>query len=210
MTRAPLTAAQLDELRRQARDKQVAYAGGAVEYRRVVVSAEVLTALLDMAQGREAWPTGAMFQRGQRVQKTKGSSWHGCVVGWYSTKQTTLGYCVESEREPGSVQIYPEIALKAAAPEELGREAWRPIESAPRDGSAVLIMCDIWPGTETGRAEECNGHNTYVAEWWGDEEEGAWVCYMDMPNEPTCPVDPTHWQPLPAPPVPGTTDGGGK
>lgn len=74
---------------------------------------------------------------------------------------------------------------------------WKPIETAPRDGTAVLVMRNIWPGTETGLAEECNGHNTYVAGWWADEaERGAWMCYMDRIFEPRCPVEPTHWMPL--------------
>lgn len=78
---------------------------------------------------------------------------------------------------------------------------WRTIESAPRDATAVLVMRDIWPGTKSGRAEECNGHNTYVAAWWaGEGSSGAWVCYMDWIQEPHCPVEPTHWMPLPAAP----------
>ncbi|HEV2507357.1 MAG TPA: DfrB family trimethoprim-resistant dihydrofolate reductase [Mesorhizobium sp.] len=47
-----------------------------------------------------------------RVTKISGSSWTGRVVGFYSTKLTPTGYCVESENEPGSVQIYPEAALR--------------------------------------------------------------------------------------------------
>lgn len=53
------------------------------------------------------------FALGQRVRKTKGSSWHGRVVGFYSTSLTPIGYAIESDREPGSVQIYPETALEA-------------------------------------------------------------------------------------------------
>lgn len=49
---------------------------------------------------------------GRRVRKTKGSSWQGRIVGYYTTTLTPIGYCVESEREPGSVQIYPESALE--------------------------------------------------------------------------------------------------
>ena len=49
---------------------------------------------------------------GQRVRKTKGSNWQGRIVGYYSTSLTNIGYCVESEREPGSVQIYPATALE--------------------------------------------------------------------------------------------------
>ena len=52
------------------------------------------------------------FKLKDRVRKTKGSSWQGHVVGFYSTELTPIGYCVESEREPGSVQIYPENALE--------------------------------------------------------------------------------------------------
>ena len=76
---------------------------------------------------------------------------------------------------------------------------WQPIETAPRDATAILVMRDIWPGTRSGRAEECNGHNTYVAAWWSDERggQGAWICYMDAVLDPECPVEPTHWMPLP-------------
>ena len=80
---------------------------------------------------------------------------------------------------------------------------WKTIDSAPIDGTAVLVMRDIWPGTASGRAEECNGHNTYVAAWWaseGSDGKGRWVCYMDAVFDPTCPLAPTHWMPLPLPP----------
>lgn len=58
-------------------------------------------------------PYGWRFDGRQRVRKTKGSSWQGRVVGFYSTDLTPEGYAVESEREPGSVQIYPLAALEA-------------------------------------------------------------------------------------------------
>ena len=83
---------------------------------------------------------------------------------------------------------------------------WRTIDTAPMDGTAVLVMRDIWPGTASGRAEECNGHNTYVAAWWaseGGDGKGRWVCYMDAVFDPTCPIVPTHWMPLPLPPGAG-------
>ena len=61
-----------------------------------------------------AAPVGpSAFALDQRVEKVKGSSWRGRVVGTYSTSLTPRGYAVESEREPGSVQIYPEAALRA-------------------------------------------------------------------------------------------------
>lgn len=53
------------------------------------------------------------FKCGDRVRKLgdKGQ-WHGHVVGFYSASCTPIGYAVESERETGSVQIYPESALE--------------------------------------------------------------------------------------------------
>lgn len=56
--------------------------------------------------------TNWKFKLGDRVRKVKGSSWHGYVVGFYSTALTPQGVAVESERETGSVQIYPEAALE--------------------------------------------------------------------------------------------------
>jgi len=47
-----------------------------------------------------------------RVRKKSGSNWHGRIVGVYRTANTPVGYAVESEREPGSVQIYPASALE--------------------------------------------------------------------------------------------------
>lgn len=66
---------------------------------------------------KTARATKSRFQIGDRVSKTKGSSWRGSVVGHYSTSLTNDGVCVESEHEPGSVQIYPAAALA-----RMGRE----------------------------------------------------------------------------------------
>lgn len=66
-------------------------------------------------------PHSLKFVPGDRVRKKKGSEWQGHVVGFYSTKLTPNGYCVESERHLGSVQIYPEDALELVPhPEDIG------------------------------------------------------------------------------------------
>ena len=52
------------------------------------------------------------YDLGDRLRKKSGSSWQGRVVGFYSTELTPIGYAIESEREKGSVQIYPEAALE--------------------------------------------------------------------------------------------------
>ena len=66
-----------------------------------------LTSALEEAEKR------GTFKIGDRVEKIKGSSWRGVIVGTYSTRLTPEGYAVESENEPGSVQIYPAAALSA-------------------------------------------------------------------------------------------------
>ena len=74
-------------------------------------------AALDANEGlRQAWPdTQKTFGMGDSVRKVRGSQWHGRIVGWYSTELTPEGYAVESDRERGSVQIYPASALERAA-----------------------------------------------------------------------------------------------
>lgn len=57
-------------------------------------------------------PTGKIFKLGDLVRKKTGSEWEGKVVGFYSTKLTPEGYCVESSTHAGSVQIYPGKALE--------------------------------------------------------------------------------------------------
>src|SRR5262249_21931854 len=57
------------------------------------------------------------FKRGDRVHKISVSSWRGVVVGEYHTSLTPESYAVESEHEPGSVQIFPAKAL-ALIPKE--------------------------------------------------------------------------------------------
>lgn len=52
------------------------------------------------------------FCRKDSVRKKRGGQWRGKVVGHYVTGLTPEGYAVESEREPGSVQIYPASALE--------------------------------------------------------------------------------------------------
>ena len=70
-------------------------------------------AALEEAGNAEPAPTGQpKFKRGDRVRKIRGSSWQGVVVGDYSSSLTPEGYDVESEREPGSVQLYPAAALE--------------------------------------------------------------------------------------------------
>lgn len=58
-------------------------------------------------------PPNWTFQLGDMVRKKSGSWWEGEVVGFYSTEQTPVGYCVQlTGWTNGPVQIYPESALE--------------------------------------------------------------------------------------------------
>ena len=78
---------------------------------------------------------------------------------------------------------------------------WQPIETAPRDGSKILIFCN---------------EEIYAAYWdsefkseWDDEKDdsfyvGAWTdnAILSFAYEETNSYEPTHWMPLPAAPKP--------
>lgn len=76
---------------------------------------------------------------------------------------------------------------------------WQSIETAPKDGSCILVWSRTWAG-EVNRPEEdngscyvafyTNGKSDYHGEWWyvhGGDAHASWV-------------QPTHWMPLPTPP----------
>lgn len=68
---------------------------------------------------------------------------------------------------------------------------WQPIETAPRDGSRIML----------GRAaDESIARHALVAEGWFNQ--GQWMTGPFHAPEPVGhPTDPiTHWQPLPDPP----------
>lgn len=71
-----------------------------------------------------------------------------------------------------------------------GQSAWRPIESAPKDGTKVLLL---FPG-----GESC------VAAWWECGDFSKWKIAHVTGYEWESITDdfpPTHWQPLPPPPA---------
>jgi len=67
----------------------------------------------------------------------------------------------------------------------MSETAWQPIETAPKDGTFVLL----WLGPHWETAE--------VLQW--SEEENAWI---DRHHGALIgSLVPTHWQPLPTPPT---------
>ena len=74
-------------------------------------------------------------------------------------------------------------------------DKWQPIETAPKDGTSILIVT-------------LQGYMTTVR-WEGESCCGGWALIVDGTTqncEADCssdlPKTPTHWMPLPEPPQP--------
>lgn len=84
-------------------------------------------------------------------------------------------------------------------------QAWRPIESAPKDGKTMLLgyfnSHNRWR-TMRGRWFSAE----HIAEQWeepDDVDEGWFETAVEPDDMPNCwRTNPTHWMPLPAPPSP--------
>ena len=63
---------------------------------------------------------------------------------------------------------------------------WQPIETAPKDGTAILLAQKVAEGFGPGVA--AGSWQTHAKVWWGVCGSGL-VLHL-----------PTHWQPLPEPP----------
>jgi hypothetical protein len=59
---------------------------------------------------------------------------------------------------------------------------WAPIETAPKDGSRIMLYCPIEAAIINGQWREYPTHSSWIADDWNYS------------------VHPTHWMPLPAPP----------
>jgi hypothetical protein len=69
---------------------------------------------------------------------------------------------------------------------------WQPIETAPIDGTELLLYCgDEWSGIIVGHYGDLLWLNDVTDEW---ETETCWQSGL----EKYCP---THWMPLPKPPT---------
>ena len=102
----------------------------------------------------------------------------------------------------GQALLRAQAAL-AARPVGKSVSEWQPIETAPKDGTAILVC---WAFNSEGpiRWEEdpaTAGVFVQVASWCGAEE---WVVYCSMVQDPRLHFNPTHWMALPdAPTVKG-------
>lgn len=68
-----------------------------------------------------------------------------------------------------------------------GMSNWQPIETAPKDGTCVLVWVDVHGEHVTSVPYACAAY--FGGDWWRDRRTGQFLVGR-----------PTHWQPLPEPP----------
>lgn len=76
---------------------------------------------------------------------------------------------------------------------------WQPIETAPKDGTSVLLGCDY---DRLGKAR-------VTLAWWDGKwlESQYWNECEEEWEDCTVQFRPTHWMPLPEPPTKGRDNG---
>ena len=109
----------------------------------------------------------------------------------------------KSARELISLAKQAEIDELRTAVESLAKDAeargWQPIETAPKDGTAVMVYPGTWSGRSASIAKwESDKYAKKPRPYWSrDDDFGRVTFSREHP--------PTHWMPLPPPPDKGLT-----
>lgn len=75
---------------------------------------------------------------------------------------------------------------------------WHTIETAPKDGKTVLLCRAVDVDGQIMEADVIRSVFMQVAAWW---DNCGWMVYCSLVKEPELHFTPTHWMPLPLPPV---------
>lgn len=146
--------------------------------------------------GQCGWPLKEFYANAEQLEAWQRSSETAdrlmkkleeakCGPSCYSTR-------IRLEKELDEAKIKMQVKLvwptaediAALMNEHLGRKLaheWQPIETAPRDGRAYLVVDEIVD----------MGHRAQIAFW-----SGAWLSTDGKKRT----LNPTHWMPLPEPP----------
>lgn len=112
---------------------------------------------------------------------------HGTTINCQS-----CGISINDEYQDAAIAAWNTRAHSAEIAGALrDAERWQPIESAPRDGTYILL------GYADSHSEE--------GRWMGDASRNHWgeTGWFASDDDVLCehPSKPTHWRPLPAPPT---------
>lgn len=81
-----------------------------------------------------------------------------------------------------------------------GGEGWRPIDTAPKDGTRIIIRATMDYTPETLAVRPDLDRNWIDVVRWGVHNTDGDQSWVDDDSDWSC-SDPTHWMPLPAPPA---------
>jgi hypothetical protein len=144
---------------------------------------EQLRALALAAKNTTSWPD---FQKAVELMHSK------------TTPDAVLALLDEIDRQKAEIADHErayELIFRECG--ELRKDAeWRPIETAPKDGTRVHLYFPVFgnrPRQEFG-GWDAQPHNTKPKPFWSGDGERVYGIqwYRNYP--------PTHWKPLPAPP----------
>lgn len=147
---------------------------------------EIEAAVRDAFSERTSWGARAAYRA--MIAASPPPKWAGAdPVAW--TTEDSLQKIKHGERGyiAGEKSRYSSVPLYAALPVEGVTADWKPIETAPKDGTRILVGGT--PGGPSVRIAEW-GNGRYRGRVNGYEQ--GWVYHPGH----TC--DPTHWMPLPA------------
>jgi Lar family restriction alleviation protein len=106
-----------------------------------------------------------------------------CDVDEYGRAYVVCGNCGTEGPFVVSHIIGSDAAIEQAATAWNQRNTWQPIETAPRDGTEILVL----DGKRVSAVISNGPDAACFSNEFGDEESLVWF--------------PTHWQPLPSPPI---------
>lgn len=100
------------------------------------------------------------------------------------------GFSVEQADRAAASDMYRNFVKSARAALAAMPSQWRPIDSAPRDGTDILLYCP--PVGKFAEENDIGRWNQSLGQWQMPDHQcgGYGKC------------DPTHWMPRPAPPKP--------
>jgi len=99
----------------------------------------------------------------------------------------------ESEWDDGAGRIADAIIADKTL---VATKMWQPIDTAPKDGTHILAF-----RVPVGVSFTNLTNPPTVVHWFDDQDEPGFYTSVNE-RAPEYPFNPTHWMPLPAPPIP--------
>ncbi len=125
--------------------------------------------------------------------------WHGDASWQTMLRAVFTAMCRAAPPEPDWDEWPSEDSLVESTV-EIKHDLWRPIATAPKDGTVI----DLWV-TYSGGAERCASCFWDIHEDWGPGFVPRWRQQYAEASGSSFDVSgiPTHWQPVPSPPSQG-------